>query len=311
MADGVLILHVETPILHPRRIGTMDLPVARESATNPVIPGEALMGTLRACPKDRKSRPGQQRHGTSLYGNQRPHDAVGSLAHAWITLGDARLIALQIPLLESKRAWVTSPPLLERMRRCVPVASVTRARSEMAPRSSTCEGALAGDDSPDKIDVAGRKHGSGFDVSSDQHPSVTSSDSLALRMLSSAAVGFAHALSFNRETWTADVLVVTNEKLSELASSDVWGSPSIRAACHDRTVQSELVYQECLPTGRLLVAPLYNVGRPTGLPAGQLRDLMDGATLTIGSGARSGYGRLWCRLVCGRKLHSQLTGGDR
>jgi CRISPR-associated protein Cmr4 len=91
-------------------VGTIDLPIARERATNlPVIPGSTLKGCLRAAstlPAESKS---------SIFGTG---DRQGKLR-----VSDARLILLPVRCPGSTFVWATSPYVLRRFQRdCLLVA---------------------------------------------------------------------------------------------------------------------------------------------------------------------------------------------
>ncbi|MEW5980212.1 MAG: type III-B CRISPR module RAMP protein Cmr4 [Acidobacteriota bacterium] len=105
----LLGLLAETPI-HPgsgRSAGFVDLPVAREAATDyPVIVGSSVKGALldlaRTCRLDNGTR-------ERVFGEQ---DQAGSLL-----VSDARLVLLPVRSLKSQYKWVTCPHLVERLLR--------------------------------------------------------------------------------------------------------------------------------------------------------------------------------------------------
>ena len=105
MNAAMLGLLAETPI-HPgagRGMGVVDLPVAREAATDyPVIVGSSLKGALR----DRVEAGGPQDAADRLFGQP---DRAGALA-----VSDARLLMLPVRSLTSSFLWATCPHLLER-----------------------------------------------------------------------------------------------------------------------------------------------------------------------------------------------------
>lgn len=117
MNTTLLGLLAETPI-HPgcgRSLGVVDLPVAREAATDyPVIAGSSLKGALRdraeAVIKDEEQV--KQRFG-------RP-DQAGDLL-----VSDARLLLLPVRSLTGAYRWLTCPHLLERFRRDLARAGLT------------------------------------------------------------------------------------------------------------------------------------------------------------------------------------------
>ena len=110
MNTALLGLLAETPI-HPgcgRSMGVVDLPVAREAATDyPVIAGSSLKGAMRDRAETllgEESDEVKQRFG-------RP-DQAGDLLVA-----DARLLLLPVRSLTGAYRWITCPHLLERFRR--------------------------------------------------------------------------------------------------------------------------------------------------------------------------------------------------
>ena len=107
MRAKIVGLLAETPI-HPgsgQDTGFVDLPVARESATDyPVIVGSSLKGALRD-----RARQENLDDIEKIFGK---HDNAGQLL-----VGDARLLLLPIRSLTRSYCWVTCPHLLERLRR--------------------------------------------------------------------------------------------------------------------------------------------------------------------------------------------------
>lgn len=90
-------------------IGAIDLPIAREKATNiPYVPGSSLKGVLR----DRCAQDGALKDRlVPVFGPETENaaDHAGSLV-----LADARLLLLPVRSLIGTFAWVTSPYLLRR-----------------------------------------------------------------------------------------------------------------------------------------------------------------------------------------------------
>jgi len=108
MNARLLGLLAETPI-HVgagQSTGFVDLPVAREAATNyPVVPGSGFKGALRDAARS---------HGwdtDEIFGRS---DNSGTLL-----VGDARLLLLPVRSLQGVYRWVTCPHLLERLARDV------------------------------------------------------------------------------------------------------------------------------------------------------------------------------------------------
>ena len=107
MKTAILGLLAETSV-HPgagRSMGVVDLPVAREAATDyPVIPGSSLKGALRDRARELDTKDGER-----LFGKQ---DHAGELL-----VSDARLLLLPVRSLTCSFRWATCPHLIERCRR--------------------------------------------------------------------------------------------------------------------------------------------------------------------------------------------------
>lgn len=109
MNTALLGLLAETPI-HPgcgRSMGVVDLPVAREAATDyPLIAGSSLKGALR------------DRAATLLGAGAELEKTFGRPDQAGdLLVADARLLLLPVRSLTGSYRWLTSPHLLERFRR--------------------------------------------------------------------------------------------------------------------------------------------------------------------------------------------------
>lgn len=107
MKTAMLGLLAETPI-HPgtgRSMGVVDLPVAREAATDyPVLVGSSLKGALRD-----KSETTARVEAAPRFG--RPEQAGDLL------VSDGRLLLLPVRSLTGSYRWVTCPHIIERYRR--------------------------------------------------------------------------------------------------------------------------------------------------------------------------------------------------
>lgn len=91
-------------------VGVIDLPVAREKATNiPFLPGSSLKGTLRSLSPDTER--------ASIYGTEpTASDPEGNSASP-VQFSDQRLLLLPVCSLAGTFAWVTSPYVLRRLKR--------------------------------------------------------------------------------------------------------------------------------------------------------------------------------------------------
>ncbi len=109
---ALLFLHALSP-LHAgtgQGIGAIDLPIAREKATNiPYLPGSSLKGVLR----DRASAWDKD----TLFAVFGPDTDTASEHAGAVQVGDAKLLLLPVRSLYGVFALVTSPYLLERFRR--------------------------------------------------------------------------------------------------------------------------------------------------------------------------------------------------
>lgn len=107
MKTTMLGLLAETPI-HPgagRGMGVVDLPVAREAATDyPVLVGSSLKGALRSKMEAAKADDANARFGVQ--------DRAGDLL-----VSDARLLLLPVRSLTGSYRWATCPHVVERYRR--------------------------------------------------------------------------------------------------------------------------------------------------------------------------------------------------
>ena len=124
MKTAMLGLLAETPI-HPgtgRGMGVVDLPVAREAATDyPVLVGSSLKGAL----KDKMEK-AQVDFPKVRFGVQ---ERAGDLL-----VSDARLLLLPVRSLDGAYRWVTCPHLVERYRR-----DLARAGLKLRPESRDVE----------------------------------------------------------------------------------------------------------------------------------------------------------------------------
>ncbi|MHB1407944.1 MAG: type III-B CRISPR module RAMP protein Cmr4, partial [Desulfitobacteriaceae bacterium] len=115
MKSALLGLLAETSI-HPgagQNMGTVDLPVARETALSyPVIVGSSMKGALRDTARDRKqeTRTTESESIKRLFGDP-------EAAAARVSISDARLLLLPIRSLTSHYYWVTCPYIIERLER--------------------------------------------------------------------------------------------------------------------------------------------------------------------------------------------------
>lgn len=112
METNLLFLHALSP-LHAgtgQGVGAIDLPIAREKATNlPIVPGSALKGVLRASCEDDGNKICERVFGPET---NNAGDHAGSAQFS-----DLRLLFLPVRSLAGTFAWVTSPLVLRRFAR--------------------------------------------------------------------------------------------------------------------------------------------------------------------------------------------------
>ena len=129
MHAAMLGLLAETPI-HPgagRGMGVVDLPVAREAATDyPVLVGSSLKGALLDKMRTTSADDAAVRFGTKEHAGD-------------LLVSDARLLLLPVRSLTGSYRWTTCPHLIERYRRDLARAGV-RSLSDSRLISSACCG---------------------------------------------------------------------------------------------------------------------------------------------------------------------------
>jgi CRISPR-associated protein Cmr4 len=107
--------------------GGVDLPIAREKSTEiPLVPGSSLKGVLRA------SSSGQLTE--AVFG---PDTDNASLHAGSVQFGDCSLAFLPVRSVLGTVAWVTSPYLLQRLRRDARLAGVALGAAPRAPASAS------------------------------------------------------------------------------------------------------------------------------------------------------------------------------
>ena len=108
MESRIVGMLAETPV-HPgtgQSAGFVDLPVARESATDyPVIMGTSLKGALRQAARE-----------AAGFEKDRVYDVFGERDNAGqLVVSDGRLLLLPVRSLNGHYRWLTCPHLLERL----------------------------------------------------------------------------------------------------------------------------------------------------------------------------------------------------
>lgn len=100
-----------------RTEGAIDLPVAREAATDyPYIPGSSLKGALRDYGRQYWKNAGGQ-NGKDDKRTEQCFGVEGAENAGGVLVSDARLLLLPVRSLSGSYKWVTSPLVLERLKR--------------------------------------------------------------------------------------------------------------------------------------------------------------------------------------------------
>lgn len=119
MQTNLLFLHALSP-LHAgtgQGVGVIDLPIAREKATNlPIVPGSTIKGVLRANCEDEALK-------IRVFGPE-PNAASDHAGSAQFS--DLRLLFLPVRSLAGTFAWVTSPLVLRRFARDCGMATASK-----------------------------------------------------------------------------------------------------------------------------------------------------------------------------------------
>lgn len=134
MNARLILIHALSP-LHAgtgQGVGAIDLPIARERATNlPFLPGSSLKGVLRdACRRTEASVV------DAIFGPSREN----ADAHAGsVQFADARLVLFPVRSLSGTFAWTTSPMVLARLRRDAAAAGLEGLPPDAgAPGATSC-----------------------------------------------------------------------------------------------------------------------------------------------------------------------------
>lgn len=287
MTTSVLLLHLytETPV-HAggsESVGAVDLPIQREVTTDlPQIWSQTLKGALKQRVRDQNPFLARD-----LLGSE-PGDA--STKPGRIDILDAMLVAFPVATLHSTFAWVTSPLLLDRLRRRHAALGHTDALPAIPVVPDT--DALV---HPDHADATAAAFGPYALTQRGRHIASAWATHLADTMLPTDT-----ALQPFRDRLTRDLAVVADPVLRDIATECVELQARVqlhRDPDRRKTVQKGPFYTEYLPADALLSAMA--VG-----PTADLRTLADAVrgVFWLGGHESVGKGLLWCRPV--------LTGQD-
>lgn len=151
MKTNLLFLHALSP-LHAgtgQGVGSIDLPIAREKATNlPIVPGSTFKGVLRANCEDDGSKLCDRVFGPDT---KNAREYAGSAQFS-----DLRLLFLPIRSLAGTFAWVTSPLILRRFVRDCQMSGVIGFDPPSLDGQDIC--LLAVEDSNLKVNSGGQEN---------------------------------------------------------------------------------------------------------------------------------------------------------
>jgi CRISPR-associated protein Cmr4 len=140
MTTKLTFIHALSP-LHAgtgQGIGVIDLPIAREKATNiPYLPGSSLKGALRDLCDDKVPR-------EKVFG---PETTNADAHSGSAVFSDQRLLLLPVRSLRGTFAWATSPYTLQRFKRDVEGAVLDGSASPDVPDAKNDECLIASQDS--------------------------------------------------------------------------------------------------------------------------------------------------------------------
>ena len=299
MNTQLLFVHALSP-LHPgtgQGVGVVDLPVAREQATGlPYLPGSSLKGVLRdhcqSVAPDKCS---------AVFGPEPTTSDQEAFAGA-AQFSDQRLLLLPVRSLRGTFAWVTSPYLLQRLRRdaadagekdvpeAVPMPS-------MGQEEATC--VVAGSETALALSLAGQR-------------TVVLED-LDLQVADKDGASWAGWLGERifpgdsqwQQSFSSRFCIVPDDVLAYLLQTALEVRPRIKLNDDSKTVDDEagaLWYEEALPTeavlsGLVVATPVKKTGLSQGQVLAAVRELT-GQPLQFGGKATVGRGL--CRLLVGK-----------
>ena len=268
-------------------IGAIDLPIAREKATNiPYLPGSSVKGVLRdRCDQDAA----QKDKVTPIFG---PPTNEADKHSGTLVFGDARLLLLAVRSLSGTFAWVTSPYLLRRL-----VRDAAGAASDAPPAVPVPD---MTDASVQCLVAAGSKIASGNVVYlEDLDLTPTTSDDAG-----KWATWLGKRLWPNDATWQTmlqeRLCIVPDDLMNFLASTATETIARIRMESKTKTVaEGGLWYKEALPAESVLVGlavatPVTAVGLSDTDIFGTLATLTKDA---MQLGGKATVGRGLCRVL--------------
>jgi CRISPR-associated protein Cmr4 len=263
MTTRLTFIHALSP-LHAgtgQGIGVIDLPIAREKATNiPYLPGSSLKGSIRDChtnqlfdkyfkelqdEKEAKKKADQE--AARIFGEAASEQAYAGSA----VFSDQRLLLLPARSLRGTFAWATSPYTLQRFKRDAEVAGVDVAGLSGLPeiRGTTC---LVAQEKSELTDEKRQVFLEDFDLQGETDPAV---DDWAR---------FIGAKVFEDENWrkalTARLCILSDNVFNFLLEHGTEITARVRLEEKTKTVASgALWYEEALPAETILSGLLVTV----------------------------------------------------
>ncbi len=279
MNARLLFLHALSP-LHAgtgQGVGVIDLPIARERATNlPFLPGSSVKGTLRDGCADKEMR-------KKVFGP----DTTAEDKHAGsVQFSDQRLLLLPIRSLVGTFAWVTSPYVLRRLLRDAEGIGATGLPTAVpAPEESACVVAETGC----QVAMNGR-------VILEDLELTASRAGLAAEW----AAWLGNTLFPNDAEWqemlAGRFVVVHDDVLSFLVETATEVTARIKLQEHEKTVKDGgLWYEEALPTETVLCG-LALATEVKATPEEVFRTLGTLVQRPLQFGGKATVGRGLCRL---------------
>jgi len=258
-------LHVGTG----QGVGTIDLPIARERATNlPVVPGSSIKGCLRDVCRD-------QVDCDTVFGKQ---DAAGMLQAA-----DARLLLLPVRCLGATFIWTTSPYVLRRLARDATAAGAGQGMPAI-PTLADAKARLATADALVNVNNRSRLVLEDLDFEPSVAEAAPWADWIATRL-------------FPADTeWQTEFrkrfAIVDDKSFHFLADFATEVSAHVRIAQETGTVDpGALWYQEALPAETVLVSLFRTEQRPgSSSPQTVLQTVSAERVLQMGGKATTGQG---------------------
>lgn len=240
MKTNLLFLHALSP-LHAgtgKGVGAIDLPIAREKATNlPIVPGSTIKGVLRANCEDETLK-------IKIFGPET--NAAGDHAGS-AQFSDLRLLFLPVRSLSGTFAWVTSPLVLRRFARdCKMAQTLTFGKPPKLTDENTC--LLASDPSSLTMTIDGQENQV---VLEDLRLTGTFAPNLK-NLIDGLCVHLFSDIQW-QETFSRRVCVVHDDVLAFLLETATEITARIQLEQERKTVKdSALWYEEALPAESIL-----------------------------------------------------------